>query len=45
MMDVTEANDKVSELQQYLDVRVTTEKYNLIKNIDKTNALQFKVRS
>lgn len=43
-MDVTELNQKVSE-PNFLDIRETNRKYNLIRNIDKTNAIVLKVRS
>lgn len=43
-MDVTELNQKVSE-PNFLDVRESYRKYNLIKNIDKTSALVLKVRN
>ncbi len=45
-MDITESKDKVSEIApKFLDVSDTTEKHNFLKNIDKTNALVFKVRA
>lgn len=41
-MDVTELNQKVSEIPKSLDIREKNEKFNVI---NKTNALVFKVRS
>lgn len=40
-MDVTELNQKVSEIQKSLIIIETNQKFNLI---NKTNALLFKVR-
>lgn len=40
-MDVTVSNEKVSEIQRFLVVNETTEKYNLIKNVVKTKELLF----
>lgn len=44
-MDITELNQQVSDSPNFIDIRETNRKFNLIKNIDKTNELVFKVRS